>query len=133
MLLATLLLIIVLIPGIGREVNGSRRWLSIAGLTLQVSELAKVATVVFMASYFANNREGFGDNWRDWAKPLCVLMLPLILLLMEPDFGSLVVLSCTFMAMLFLTGIKLWHYFGLVFAGSSVLAIFECVCESKSK
>ena len=124
MLLAILLLFIVLIPGIGREVNGSRRWLSLGGMTLQVSELAKVATVVFMASYFANNRDHFGDDWRDWAKPLGVLLVPLFLLLMEPDFGSLVVLSCTFMAMLFLSGIKLWHYLGLVLAGSSVLVLF---------
>ena len=124
MLLAIILLVVVLIPGIGREVNGSRRWLSIAGLTLQVSELAKVATVVFMASYFAKSREGFGDDWRHWAKPLGVLIVPLVLLLMEPDFGSLVVLSCTFMAMLFLTRIKLSHYLGLVLVGASILVLF---------
>ncbi len=124
MLLAVVLLIVVLIPGIGREVNGSRRWLSLGGMTLQVSELAKVATVVFMASYFAQHRDGFGDDWRDWAKPLGVLMVPLFLLLMEPDFGSLVVLVCTFMAMLFLSGIRLWHYLALVVVGSSVLVLF---------
>ena len=124
MLLAIVLLIVVLIPGIGREVNGSRRWLSFGGMTLQISELAKVATVVFMANYFAQHREGFGDDWRDWAKPLGVLMVPLFLLLMEPDFGSLVVLVCTFMAMLFLSGIRLWHYLALVVVGSSVLVLF---------
>ena len=82
MLLAIVLLVIVLIPGIGREVNGSRRWLSLGVMTLQVSELAKVAVVVFMANYFAQYKENFGDDWRDWAKPLGLLMVPLFLLLM---------------------------------------------------
>ena len=121
MLLAIVLLVIVLIPGIGREVNGSRRWLSLGVMTLQVSELAKVAVVVFMANYFAQYKENFGDDWRDWAKPLGLLMVPLFLLLMEPDFGSIVVLTCTFMVMLFLAGTKLTHYLGLVFVGSAGL------------
>ena len=121
MLLAILLLIVVLVPGIGREVNGSRRWLSLGGMTLQVSELAKVATVVFLASYFHKRRENFGDDWRDWAKPLGVLAVPLILLLMEPDFGSTVVLAATFMVMLFLTGTKFWHYFLLMLAAVALV------------
>ena len=94
MLLAILLLLLVLVPGIGREVNGSRRWLSLGGMTLQVSELAKVATVVFLASYFDKRRVNFGDDWRDWAEPLGVLLIPLLLLLMEPDFGSSRGLGC---------------------------------------
>jgi len=121
MLLAIVLLVIVLIPGIGRAVNGSRRWLSLGVMTLQVSELAKVAVVVFMANYFAQYKENFGDDWRDWVKPLGLLMVPLFLLLMEPDFGSIVVLTCTFMVMLFLAGTKLTHYLGLVFVGSAAL------------
>jgi cell division protein FtsW len=124
MLLAILLLIVVLVPGIGREVNGSRRWLSLGGMTLQVSEFAKVATVVFLASYFDKRHENFGDDWRDWAKPLGVLLVPLLLLLMEPDFGSTVVLAATFMVMLFLTGTKLWHYCILVLVGLAVMYIF---------
>ena len=127
MLLAVLLLLLVLVPGIGREVNGARRWLSLGGMTLQVSELAKLATVVFLASYFDRRRENFGDNWRDWAKPLAVLMIPLFLLLMEPDFGSTVVLAATFMVMLFLTGTRLSHYLMLVLAG---LALVYLIAEA---
>jgi cell division protein FtsW len=121
MLLAIFLLLLVLVPGIGREVNGSRRWLSLGGMTLQVSELAKVATVVFLASYFDKRRENFGADWRDWAKPLGVLSVPLVLLLMEPDFGSTVVLAATFMVMLFLTGTKFWHYLLLLLAGAALV------------
>lgn len=121
MLLAVLLLVLVLVPGIGREVNGSRRWLSLGAMTLQVSEFAKLATVVFLASYFDQRRENFGADWRDWAKPMAVLAVPLLLLLMEPDFGSTVVLAATFMVMLFLTGTKLWHYLLLMLAGVALV------------
>ncbi len=121
MLLAILLLLLVLVPGIGREVNGSRRWLSLGGMTLQVSELAKVATVVFLANYFDKRRENFGDDWRDWAKPMVVLAVPLVLLLLEPDFGSTVVLAATFMVMLFLTGTKFWHYFLMMLVGVALI------------
>ena len=121
MLLAILLLLLVLVPGIGREVNGSRRWLSLGGMTLQVSELAKVATVVFLANYFDKRRENFGDDWRDWAKPMAVLSVPLVLLLLEPDFGSTVVLAATFMVMLFLTRTKFWHYCLMMLVGVALI------------
>lgn len=121
MLLAVILLIVVLIPGVGREVNGSRRWLSLGGMTLQVSEFAKVATVICLASYFDKRRENFGDNLRDWLKPLGVMAVPLVLLLLEPDFGSVVVLAATFMVMLFLTRTKLWHYALLLMVGCALI------------
>jgi len=120
-LLAIFLLVIVLIPGIGREVNGSRRWLAFAGFTLQVSELVKVATVVFLAAHLEKHRETLSDDWREFFKLIAVIVVLSILLLMEPDFGSAVTLSCTFMALLFLGGSHI-RQFSLVFA-ASLLAI----------
>lgn len=120
-LLAIFLLVIVLIPGIGREVNGSRRWLAFAGFTLQVSELVKVATVVFLAAHLEKHRETLSDNWREFFKLIAVIVVLSILLLMEPDFGSAVTLSCTFMALLFLGGSHI-RQFSLVFA-AGLLAI----------
>ncbi|MGB2041107.1 MAG: putative lipid II flippase FtsW [Porticoccaceae bacterium] len=120
-LLAVFLLVIVLIPGIGREVNGSRRWLAFAGFTLQVSELAKVATVVFLAAHLEKNRDTLSDDWREFFKLIGVIVVLSILLLMEPDFGSAVTLTCTFMALLFLGGSHI-RQFSLVFA-AGVLAI----------
>ena len=115
MLIAIVLLILVLVPGIGREVNGSRRWLSFAGLTLQVSELAKVATVVFLAAYLEQYRSTLVVGWQHFFKLMAVIGLLTILLISEPDFGSVVVLVGTFMAMLFLGGARLREY-GLVIA-----------------
>ena len=120
-LLAVFLLIIVLIPGIGREVNGSRRWLTFAGFTLQVSELVKVATVVFLAAHLEKHRDTLSDDWREFFKLIAVIVVLSILLLMEPDFGSAVTLSCTFMALLFLGGSHI-RQFSLVFA-AGLLAI----------
>lgn len=113
-LLAILLLIIVLIPGIGREVNGSRRWLAFAGFTLQVSELVKVAAVVFLAAHLEKHRDTLSDDWREFFKLIAVIAVLSLLLLMEPDFGSAVTLSCTFMALLFLGGSHI-RQFSLVF------------------
>ena len=120
-LLAVFLLIIVLIPGIGREVNGSRRWLAFAGFTLQVSELVKVATVVFLAAHLEKHRDTLSDDWREFFKLIGVIVVLSILLLMEPDSGSAVTLSCTFMALLFLGGSHI-RQFSLVFA-TGLLAI----------
>lgn len=110
MLLSVLLLVVVLIPGIGREVNGSRRWLSLGGFTLQVSELVKVATVVFLAAYLETHREKLSQSWQEFAKLIAVIAVLTLLLLLEPDFGSAVVLSSTFMALLFLGGSRLSHF-----------------------
>ena len=120
-MLAVFLLIIVLIPGIGRKVNGSRRWLAFAGFTLQVSELVKVATVVFLAAHLEKHRDTLSDDWREFFKLIAVIVVLSILLLMEPDFGSAVTLSCTFMALLFLGGSHI-RQFSLVFA-AGLLAI----------
>ena len=111
MLLSVVLLIIVLVPGVGREVNGSRRWLSLGGFTLQVSELVKVATVVFLSAYLQKHREALGDGWRHFIRLIIVIGSLTLLLIMEPDFGSVVVLGGTFMAMLFLGGARLRQYF----------------------
>jgi cell division protein FtsW len=108
------LLIMVLIPGVGRELNGSRRWLAVGGFTLQVSELVKVATVVFLATYLDYYRTEMAQDWRHFARLMLLLVVLCGLLIREPDFGSVVVLSGTFMAMLFLGGAKLRQYVFLI-------------------
>jgi cell division protein FtsW len=113
-MLSLILLILVLIPGIGRELNGSRRWLALGGFTIQVSELVKVAIVVFLSTYLNKYRQEIEQDWRHFAKLLLMLAVVTVLLLREPDFGSVVVIGTTFFAMLFLGGVKLRQYIGLV-------------------
>ena len=103
-LLSVLLLVAVLVPGVGLNLNGSRRWLGIGGFTLQVSELVKVATVVFLAAQLEKYRDTLSDSWAQFGKLMAVIIVLSILLILEPDFGSVAVLGCTFMALLFLGG-----------------------------
>ncbi len=113
-LLSVLLLIAVLIPGVGLNLNGSRRWLSLGGFTLQVSEFAKIATVIFLATKLEKYRDTLSDNWMQFGKLIAVITLLALLLILEPDFGSVAVLSCTFLAMLFLGGSHIRQFTSLL-------------------
>ena len=111
------LLVAVLLPGIGHEVNGSSRWLRAGPLTVQVSELAKVAVVIFIAAYLQRRHLMLREQWQDFAKPLAIMGLVAVLLLLEPDFGSTMVIGATVMAMLFLAGVRLGQFLALVVLG----------------
>lgn len=116
------LLIIVLIPGVGKRVNGSQRWLQLGPLTFQVSEIVKFCSIIFFASYLANSHYFLQTRWRELFKPLLMLVLLMWLLLMEPDFGGAVVLAITIGCMIFLAGAKLWQCILLMLAGLVILA-----------
>ncbi len=119
--LAIALLILVLIPGIGREVNGSRRWLDLGFFNVQVSEIAKLAVIVFMASHL--RRKQVQGQWQNFVKHLAILGLVILLLLLEPDFGSSVVIAATVLVMMFLGGVRLWQFAGLLLVGVAGLVV----------
>jgi cell division protein FtsW len=110
-----LLLVLVLIPGIGRVVNGSRRWLSMGPIGIQVSELSKMIMILYVAGYLVRQEKKVAQSIFGFLRPMLVLAVVAILLLLEPDFGATVVIAFTVMAMLFLTGVKLRYYLGLLF------------------
>jgi len=110
------LLVLVLIPGIGREVNGSRRWIPIGFMTFQPSELMKLFVVLYAADYTVR-KAAFMDDFRKGFLPMFAVMTFIAaLLLREPDFGALVVVTAIAMAILFLGGLN-WR----LFAGLAVL------------
>ena len=111
---ALALLVAVLIPGIGREVNGSTRWISTGLFNLQVSEPAKLMILVYLAGYLARHGEELRERLSGFIKPMAVLSLAAFLLLLEPDFGATVVLMATAMGMIFLAGVRLWHFTGML-------------------
>ena len=104
---ALLLLFAVLIPGLGHSVNGSRRWLQLAGLNFQVSELARVLILTYIAAYAVRREEELCDTFMGVFKPLLLLVLAGLLLLLEPDFGAFSVLFATGFGVLFLAGARL--------------------------
>lgn len=109
-----LMLILVLVPGIGRIVNGSRRWLAFGPIGIQVSELAKMTMIVYLAGYLVRQQQSVSQSIVGFIRPMIVLGVVAVLLLLEPDFGATVVIAGTVMAMLFLSGVKLRYYLGLM-------------------
>lgn len=122
LLITFFLLVVVLIPGIGKKVNGSQRWFSLGIISIQVSEIAKFCAVVFFASFFARRYQELHFGWQGFLKPLLVVGVFVGLLLLEPDFGSSVVLCATVFAMMFIAGVRILHFLLLIAIGVSGLA-----------
>ena len=125
LLVALVLLVLVLIPGIGHEVNGSRRWLRI-GTSFQPSEVARVLMLTYLASYVVRKQNELKDELKGFLKPLGLLMVAAALLLLEPDFGAASVLLMTGLGVLFLAGVKLRNFVALVtlaIGGMAVIAV----------
>ena len=108
MLLAGLgLLFLVLVPGVGYEVNGSRRWIRLGVLNLQVSEPARLCFIIYLAGYLVRRNKGVREGFSGFFKPMIVLSIAGVALLAEPDFGAAVVLVATALAMLFVAGARI--------------------------
>ena len=114
---ALALLILVLIPGVGREVNGSQRWLPVGPFTLQPSEFAKMAMIIYLAGYMVRREHEVRNEWQGFLKPMAVLFAATLLLMVEPDFGATVIVAGSAFGMLFLAGVKLGHFL-VVLAGA---------------
>ncbi len=130
---ACALLVLVLIPGIGRRVNGSQRWIQLGPITIQISEIVKFCGVVFFASYLSNSQYILQTQWKELFKPLLMLVLLMWLLLLEPDFGAAVVLAMTVGGMLFLAGAKLWQCILLLLSGLGILAALALLTPYRMK
>ncbi len=110
----TSLLVLVLIPGIGLEVNGSRRWISLIVVNFQPSELMKFFVVIYAAGYVVRKAK-YLDKFREGFLPMLMILTVVgILLLLEPDFGAFVVVTVLIMTILFLGGMSLRLYAGLI-------------------
>jgi cell division protein FtsW len=122
LLTAFALLLAVLVPGVGTQVNGSVRWLNTGLFRLQVSEPAKLMILLYLASYLNRHGEEVRMQLSGFIKPLALLGLAAILLLLEPDFGATVVMLATAMGMIFIAGVRLWQFGGMLGLGGVSLA-----------
>ncbi|HUL12276.1 MAG TPA: putative lipid II flippase FtsW [Methylococcaceae bacterium] len=122
LLVGLVLLVLVLIPGLGKSVNGSSRWLSLVGVRIQVSEVFKLIAVVYMASYITRHLQTVRTSVLGMIRPLALLSAAGILLLLEPDFGSTAVIMATALGMLFLAGARLWQ-FGILLGAVGALGV----------
>ena len=115
------LLVVVLIPGVGYEVNGARRWVRIGIMNLQVSEPARLCFLMYLAGYLVRRSKDLRESFVGFLKPMLVLTLACILLLKEPDFGAAVVLLATALVMLFIAGARIRDF--VVFFSAAVVAM----------
>jgi cell division protein FtsW len=126
LMLALLLLFAVLL--VGRTINGSTRWLVIGPITIQAAEPAKLFFFCYLSAYLVRRRDEVMENLKGFLKPLLVFFLLAILLLRQPDLGTVIVMFVTTFGLLFLAGAKLWQFIGIAGVGItaiSLLAIFE--------
>lgn len=122
--IAVFLLVLVLIPGIGVSVKGSRRWLALGPVSLQVSELVKIIMIMYLSSYMVRHGKKLStsSSYQPLVLPLLVLAVIGALLLLEPDFGSAVIIIMVGLALLFLGGVPLKRL-GLFLGGAIVLML----------
>jgi len=127
LLIGIAMLVVILLPGIGVHVNGSARWLPLGIVNLQPSELVKLFMIVYAAGYLARKQE----ELRFFTQGILMLSIVLavigMLLLQEPDLGSVVVISLTVFTMLFLGGVRFWHFTAVVAAGLGGMVLLTLI------
>jgi len=121
LLLGLILLFLVLLPGIGNEVNGSLRWINIGPIALQASEPIKLFVIAYLAGYLVRQGEQVRESFSGFMRPIIVLTFISSLLLLEPDYGSCVVLFATALGMLFMGGVPLSRFFAWMLTAIVVL------------
>ena len=129
MLLAGLaLLAVVLVPGVGYEVNGATRWVRIGVMNLQVSEPARLCILLYVAGYTVRQQKALRESFVGFLRPMLVLSLCCALLLAEPDFGAAIVLLATALVMLFVAGARIRDF--LVFFSTALIAMIVLAVTS---
>lgn len=125
LLVGMALLVMVLIPGVGKEVNGSMRWIGIGPARLQPSELAKLFMIIYMAGFMVRRGDELRNSMAGFLKPMGLLVVISFLLLLEPDFGAATVLTASVMGMMFVGGVRLWKFGALIAAvvGAAVVLV----------
>mgnify|MGYP001812785197 FL=1 len=122
LMFAFALLLVVLLPGVGHEVNGSVRWIRLGPLNLQVSEPARLLIMIYLCGYLLRHGDAVRASLVGFAKPLVVVALACALLLAQPDFGAATVLLATCLGIMFLAGVRFSHFLLLFVVAALALA-----------
>ncbi|MBN1237983.1 MAG: putative lipid II flippase FtsW [Gammaproteobacteria bacterium] len=123
------LLAVVLVPSVNHTVNGSSRWLALGPVTLQPSEPARLALLFYISSYCVRHHGELTSSFTAFLKPLAVVALAGVLLLAEPDFGAVVVLTGTALGVLFVAGARLRDVLLAVGSAGAVLGALAYSAE----
>ncbi len=120
MLMVTVAMLLIVLV-VGSSVNGASRWIALGPLRIQPAELSKLSLFCYLASYLVRKVEEVRNNFWGFCKPMGVMVVLAVLLLAQPDLGTVVVLFVTTLAMLFLAGAKLWQFLAII--GSGIFAV----------
>ncbi len=123
MLLSILLLLLVFMPGLGREVNGSQRWIMLGPVSVQVSEFVKLFVVVYLAGYLVRHHSEVCSRAAGFLRPLGLLTLLALLLLFEPDYGAVAVLFVTAFGLMWLGGVRFVQFLLLLLSLVAAMAL----------
>ena len=115
------LLLVVLIPGIGHEVNGSKRWVRIGFMNVQASEPARLCFILYLAGYLVRHNKDVRETFTGFLRPMLLLSLACAALLAEPDFGAAIVLLAMALTMLFVAGARIRDF--LLFIAATTVAM----------
>ena len=116
MIISLVLLVIVLIPGIGIVRGGARSWIGFGDISIQPSEFAKLALIIFTANYLEKNKEEI-SNLKTLIPILFIVLLVFLLIMLEPDFGTGFILTLTILSMILISGIKKRYTFIAILIG----------------
>jgi cell division protein FtsW len=128
LLVGLALLFVVLVPGIGYEVNGSTRWIRVGVMNIQVSEPARLCLLVYLAGYVVRQQKALKERFAGFLRPMLVLSLGCALLLAEPDFGAAIVLLATALIVLFVAGARIRDF--LLFFSTALIAMVTLALTS---
>ncbi len=123
LILSLILLVLVLIPGIGREVSGARRWFRFKFISFQPSELANLAIIIYIADFISRKGNLIKTFLKGFLPPVCVLGLFALLIMMQPDLGSTLAIGIVVFIMLFVAGVRVSYLFSVFLASMPVLYI----------
>ena len=128
-MISVLMLVLVLIPGIGHEVNGSQRWISLYVVNIQPSEFVKFFMVLYTADYVSRKAGDLNSFLKGFLPITVVLSIVGFLLLLEPDFGAFFVVTALVMSILFLGGVSLKIFIALI--GILAIGLYELILSSE--
>lgn len=133
LIIAYLLLALVLLPGIGKTVNGSTRWIHLGPINIQVSEIVKVCALMYVSGYLVRRVDEVRQTFWGFMKPVAVLSVMVLLLLKQPDFGAVVVIMTAVFAMLFLAGVRLSQFLLVTFGSAGAAYLLVASSEYRMK
>ena len=129
------LLLLVLVPGIGRSVNGAKRWVSFLGIQFQPSEIVKIGLIIFYAAYLTENKRNLKGMWEGFLKPLIPLAIPIgILFFVQDHLSASIVIGAVVCIMMLVVGCKLRYFLtGGITVGSGIVGAMFALAKSTGK